>query len=158
VHLFSWHQIQTEAELGEALRQVKEAGLIPEDRVRLCGLCGAPWIWEHVEALFPDAKQVLDYYHCSDYLHRMAKAQYGEPQLALHWVEATLTRLYVGKISAVLRGLRRMQGVSEEAQQAISNCWAFLHKHRGRTYYRQRAQARLSVAWLAHRAVRQLRP
>jgi hypothetical protein len=138
VHLLSWHQIQTEAELGEALKQVKEAGLIPEDRVRLCVVCdGAPWIWEHVEALFPKAKQVLDYYHCSDYLHRMAKAQYGESHQALQWVEATLTRLYLGKISAVLGGLRRMQGVSEEAQQAISNCWAFLHKHRGRTYYRQ---------------------
>ena len=138
VHLLSWHQIQTEAELGEALKQVKEAGLIPEDQVRLCVVCdGAPWIWEHVEALFPKAKQVLDYYHCSDYLHRMAKAQYGESQQALQWVEATLTRLYLGKISAVLGGLRRMQGVSEEAQQAISNCWAFLHKHRGRTYYRQ---------------------
>ena len=138
VHLLSWHQIQTEAELGEALRQVKEAGLIPEDRVRLCVVCdGAPWIWEHVGVLFPQAKQVLDYYHCSDYLHRMAKAQYGESQQALQWVEATLTRLYLGKISAVLGGLRRMQGVSQEAQQAISNCWAFLHKHRGRTYYRQ---------------------
>ena len=138
VHLLSWHQIQTEAELGEALRQVKEAGLIPEDRVRLCVVCdGAPWIWEHVGVLFPQAKQVLDYYHCSDYLHRMAKAQYGESQQALQWVEATLTRLHLGKISAVLGGLRRMQGVSQEAQQAISNCWAFLHKHRGRTYYRQ---------------------
>ena len=138
VHLLSWHQIQTEAELGEALKQVKEAELIPEDRVRLCVVCdGAPWIWEHVEALFPQARQVLDYYHCSDYLHRMAKTQYGESQQALQWVEATLTRLYLGKISAVLRGLKRMKATSEEAQQAISNGWAFLHKHRGRTHYLQ---------------------
>jgi Uncharacterised protein family (UPF0236) len=138
MHLMSWHQIQTEADLGEALKQVKEAGLIPEDRVRLCVVCdGAPWIWEHVEVLFPDARQVLDYYHCSEYLHRMAKAQYGDGQQALQWVEATLTRLYLGQISAVLGGLKRMKGTSEEAQQAISNCWAFLNKHRGRTYYRQ---------------------
>jgi len=138
VHLLRWHQIQTEADLGEALKQVQEAGLIPEDRGRLCVVCdGAPWRWEHVEALFPDAKQVLDYYHCSDSLHRMAKAQYGDAQQALHWVEATLTRLYLGKISAVLGGLKRMQGTSEEAQQAIANCGAFLHKHRGRTSYRQ---------------------
>jgi hypothetical protein len=79
VHLLSWHQIQTEAELGEALKEVKEANLIPEDRVRLCVVCdGASWIWEHVQSLFASARQVLDYYHCSDYLHRMAKAQYGD--------------------------------------------------------------------------------
>jgi hypothetical protein len=136
VHLLSWHQIQTEAELGEALKEVKEAGLIPEDRVRLCVVCdGASWIWEHVQSLFASARQVLDYYPCSAYLHRMAKAQYGNSQHAHEWVEATLTRLYLGKISTVLGGLKRMQATSEEAPQAISNGWAFLHKHRGRTHY-----------------------
>ena len=138
VHLISWHQIQNEAELGEALKEVKEANLIPEDRVRLCVVCdGASWIWEHVESLFSRARQVLDYYHGSDYLHRMAKAQYGDTQRAHEWVEATLTRLYLGKISAVLGGLGRMQATSEEARQAILNCWAFLDKHRGRTHYLQ---------------------
>ena len=67
----------------------------------------------------------------------MAKAHYGDGQQALQWVEATLTRLYLGQISAVLGGLKRMKGTSEEAQQAISNGWAFLNKHRGRTHYRQ---------------------
>ena len=138
VHLLSWHQVQNEAELGEALKEIKEAALIPEDRVRLCVVCdGASWIWEHVESLFSSAHQVLDYYHCSDSLHRMAKAQYGDSQQAHEWVEATLTRLYLGKISAVLGGLKRMRATSEEAQQALSNCWAFLHKHRGRTHYLQ---------------------
>jgi hypothetical protein len=138
VHLLSWHQIQNEAAVGEALKAIKDAKLIPEDRVRLCVICdGASWIWDHIQALFSSARQVLDYYHCSEYLHRMAKAQYGDSQQAHEWVEATLTRLYLGKIGAVLGGLRRMQATSEEAQQAISNCWAFLHKHRGRTHYRR---------------------
>jgi len=138
VHLISWHQIQHEAELAEALKAVKEANLIPEDRVRLCVICdGASWIWEHVQSLFSSARQVLDYYHCSDYLHRIAKAQYGDTQQAHEWVEATLTRLYLGKISAVLGGLKRMQAASEKAEQAIANCWAFLDKHRGRTHYLQ---------------------
>ena len=84
VHLLSWHQVQDEADLGNALKKVKDAGLIPEDRVRLCVVCdGASWIWEHVQSLFGSARQVLDYYHCSEYLHRMAKAQYGDSQPAI---------------------------------------------------------------------------
>jgi hypothetical protein len=68
VHVLSWHQVQNEQELGEALQQVKEAGVIPEEAVRLCVVCdGAEWIWKHVQALFPQACQVLDYYHCSEY-------------------------------------------------------------------------------------------
>jgi len=138
VHLLSWHQVQDEAELGKALTEIKKAGLIPEDHIRLCVVCdGASWIWKHVQSLFPEARQVLDYYHCKEYLHRMAKVQYGSSQQALAWVEATLTRLYVGKIGWVLGGLRRMQATSEEAAKAIAHCWEYLHAHRDRTHYRQ---------------------
>jgi len=138
VHVLSWHQVQNEAQLGEALQQIKKAGVIPEEQVRLCVVCdGAEWIWKHVQALFPQARQVLDYYHCAQYLHRVAKAHYGTSVQALEWVEATMTRLSLGKVSLVLGGLRRMQAQSDEAEKAIANCWGYLDEHRGRTNYRQ---------------------
>jgi hypothetical protein len=138
VHVLSWHQVQNEHDLGEALRQVKETGFIPEETVRLCVVCdGAEWIWKHIQALFPQACQVLDYYHCSAYLHKVAKAQYADPLQAQEWAEATLTRLYLGKVGQVLGGLRRMQPTSDEALNAIDNCWIYLNEHRGRTMYRK---------------------
>ena len=70
VHVLSWHRVQNEEQLGETLKQVKEAGVIPEEHVRLCVVCdGAEWIGKHVQALFPQARQVLDYSHCAQYLH-----------------------------------------------------------------------------------------
>lgn len=134
VHVLSWHQIQNEEQLGQALKQVKEAGLIPEEQVRLCVVCdGAAWIWKHVQALFPQARQVLDYYHCAQDLHRVAKAHYGLSGQACEWVEATMTRLYLGKVSLVLGGLKRMQAQSDEAKKAMANGWDYLEEHRGRT-------------------------
>jgi hypothetical protein len=56
---------------------------------------------------------------------------------ALEWVEATLTRLYLGKVGLVLGGLKRMQAQSDEAAKAIANCWGYLDAHRGRTAYRK---------------------
>jgi hypothetical protein len=112
VHVLSWHQVQTEEQLGEALKQVKASGVIPED-------------------------QVLDYYHCAEYLHGVAKVQYGSSLQALEWVEATITRLYLGKMSSVLGGLGRMRATSEEAAKAIANCRAYLAEHRGRTAYQK---------------------
>lgn len=136
IHVLSWHQVQSEDDLGKALKKIKDEGLIPEDTVRLCVIGdGAEWIWKHVQALFPDATQVLDYSHCSEYLHKVACAQYGHTLQALEWVEATLTRLYQGQVSAVLGGLRRMQPVSDEAAKAIHNCWIHLDEHRDRTSY-----------------------
>ena len=138
IHVLSWHQVQNEEQLGEALQQVKEAGIIPEEQVRLCVVCdGAEWIWKHGQALLPHARQVLDYYHCAQYLHRVAKAHYGASVQAVEWVEATMTRLYLGKVGVVLGGLRRMQAQSDEAEKAIANCWDYLDEHRGRTHYRQ---------------------
>jgi len=138
VHLVSWHQVQSEEELGEALRQVKEADIIPQDTVRMCVVAdGASWIWKQVQALFPTARQVLDYYHCAEYIHKVAKAQYGTSRQALEWAESTMTRLYLGKIGHVLGGLRRMQATSAEAEKAIANGLTYLEKHRGRTHYRQ---------------------
>jgi hypothetical protein len=136
VHVLSWHQVQGEADLGQALQTIKDAGLIPEETVRLCVIGdGADWIWKHVQALFPDARQVLDYFHCSEYLHRMATAQYGHTLQALEWVEATLTRLYMGQVGTVLGGLRRMSPTSDEAAKAIENCWMHLQEHRDHVHY-----------------------
>jgi hypothetical protein len=60
VHVLSWHQVHNEEQRGEALRHVKEAGVIPEEQVRLCVICdGAEWRWKHVQALFPHACQGL---------------------------------------------------------------------------------------------------
>ena len=38
VQLISWHQVGDEEAFGAALRQVVDAGLIPEDQVRLCAI------------------------------------------------------------------------------------------------------------------------
>ena len=67
--------MQTEEQLGEALRQVKNAGVIPEGHVRFCVVAdGAEGIWKHGQALFPQARQVLDYSHGAQDIHKMAKA------------------------------------------------------------------------------------
>lgn len=117
---------------------MSEAGLIPAGQVRLCVVAdGAEWIGKHVQALFPQARQVLDYYHCAPYVHTIAKAHYGTSAQGLEWGEATMTRLYLGQVSAVLGGLRRMQPTSDEAARAIANGWEYLDAHRGRTNYRQ---------------------
>jgi hypothetical protein len=128
--LISWHQMGNEQAFGAALRQVKEAGLIPEDQVRLCAIGdGAPWIWKWVEELFPSARQILDYYHCSSYLHAVAEAQYGaDAARAAHWLEATLARLFCGEGSGVVWGLQRMQPLSEEAGEAIGTALTYLQK------------------------------
>lgn len=137
VHLLSWHQVQSDEELGEALRQVKEAGLIPEEDVRLCVIAdGAKWIWKHVKTLFPSAVQVLDYYHCSGHLHKVAAVQFGNnPERQTEWVEATVTRLFCGEVQAVITGLQRMEAKDAQAADEIRKLTEYLTNNQKRVDY-----------------------
>ncbi len=142
VHILSWHQIQDDAELCAALQQVKEAQLIPEEQVRLCVVAdGAHWIWRRVKELFPAARQVLDYYHCAEHVHRVAATQYAEhPEQALEWVEATMARLFMGAVDKVMGSLKRMQPSALKAGTEIDNLITYLQNNRHRIAYRSQRQ------------------
>ena len=138
VQVLSWHQVQTDEEAAEALRQVKAAGLIPEDEVRLCVIAdGAPWIWKQAQALFPSAVEILDYYHCSERLHKVAALQYGaHPERHREWCEAALARLFYGEVHGVIWGLQRMKPVATPAAEEIAKLIAYLQRHQERLDYR----------------------
>src|SRR3954470_9321385 len=89
----------------------------PSEQVRLCVVAdGAPWIWKGVQALFPLAEEILDYYHCAEHVHGLAAVQYGEqPERALEWVEATMARLFAGEVDGVIWGLQRMRPATATA-------------------------------------------
>jgi hypothetical protein len=138
IHVLSWHQVQKDDQVGEALRQVKEAGLIPEDQVRLCVIGdGAKWIWNQAKELFPTAVQILDYYHLSERLHRVALAQFpDDPLKEREWVEATKARLLYGYLDWVLLDLEAMRPRNEEAAEEIRKLRGYLKENRGRVKYR----------------------
>ncbi len=143
VHLLSWHQIQNDEEVFTALRQVKEAGLIPEHQVRLCVVAeGAHWIWQGVQELFPTAAEVLDYYHCPEHIHSLAAVQYGaQPERALEWVEATMARLFAGEVAGVIWGLQRLRPATPPAVAAIAALIGYLQNNHHRINYRSQRHA-----------------
>jgi hypothetical protein len=134
----SWHQVQTDDEAAEALQQVKAAGLIPAEEVRLCVIAdGARWIWKQVRALFPSAVEILDDYHCSEHLYKVAALQYGaHPERQREWCEAALARLFYGEVHGVIWGLQRMKPAEAQAAEAIAKLIAYLQRHQERLDYR----------------------
>jgi Uncharacterised protein family (UPF0236) len=138
VHVLSWHQVQTDEEAAEALRQVKAAGLIPEDQVRLCVLGdGAKWIWKQVKALFPTAVQILDYYHCREHVHHVGGLQFGDDAEQEHeWVEAMMARLFWGYVDWAIEGLEALQPRDSQAAEEIRKLIGFLRNSAGRLHYR----------------------
>jgi len=60
-----------------------------------------------------------------------------DPDKALHWVEATMTRLhYKGGISHVIGGLKRMHTRDENAKKQIEKTITYLTNNEGPTGYK----------------------
>jgi hypothetical protein len=138
VPVLSWHPVQTDEAAAAALQQVKVAGLIPEEEVRLCVIAdGARWIWKQAQALFPSAVEILDYYHCREHIHKVATLQYGaHPEHQRPWGEAALARLFWGEVHGVIWGLQRMKPADAHAAEEIGKLIRDLQRHQARVDYR----------------------
>jgi hypothetical protein len=110
VHLISWHQIANKEQFREFLANLKEEDLFPMDKIRMCCIAdGAEWIWDTVVEFFPDCRRILDYYHCTEHLHRFASLKYRDEVAAKEWVEQTKIRLFHNNVRQVISGLKRMK-------------------------------------------------
>ena len=73
IQVASWHQIQDAEAMKADIKEI--AARIPQEQVRIALLGdGAAWVWNTLVACFPEGKQVLDYYHCSEHVHKVAQA------------------------------------------------------------------------------------
>jgi len=137
IHVASWHQIGGKEEITHALNVA--ASRIPTGKVRI-GLIGdgASWLWDAMSEAFPTGRQILDYYHVSEYMHRVAESQYAsDPHKAMHWLESTMARLCCkGGVSHVIAGLKRMQPSSSEAKEQIRKTINYLERNKERIHYR----------------------
>jgi len=136
VQIASWHQIQDAEQFTKDLNVVAER--IPQDRVRIALLGdGAEWLWNAMTTCFPGAREVLDYYHCAEHVHKVAKLQYGDTLAGQQWTEATITRLFMDQTGLTIGGLRRMQPSGAEAQKEIGKLVNYLANHKHRLAYQE---------------------
>ena len=136
IHLASWHQISNKDEITKALHIA--ASRIPVEKVRICLIGdGASWLWDAMTQAFPSGRQILDYYHVSEYMHKVAELQYpSDSTKALQWVESTMNRLCLKNgVKHVIAGLKRMKPASEEAKEQIRKTINYLEKNKQRIHY-----------------------
>lgn len=133
IQIASWHQIQDAEAMQRDIKKI--AARIPQEKVRIALLGdGAAWVWNNLAACFPEGKQVLDYYHCSEHIHKVAEAHYGTTPKAIEWVEATMARLAANQVDAVIWGLQRLQA-DVFAQEEIDKLITYLDNQRDRLDY-----------------------
>jgi hypothetical protein len=90
---------------------------------------GAHWIWNLAELHFPEATQIVDWYHASQYLWQAAPVIAGSDSAQrTAWAREQETALWEGNVAAVLAALQPHAGRSDAVDDAIS--YYTNHQHR----------------------------
>lgn len=64
---------------------------------------GAHWIWNLYDELFPDAVQVLDYYHMCENVYRYAKFLYPSDEQKMNgWAQQIIAKIEAGQVDELL--------------------------------------------------------
>lgn len=81
---------------------------------------GAPWLWEMAHDLFPEALQILDWYHATAYLWAIAGELHKEEHAARQWIEPLLAALAQSNLALVLHKLQQLADSSAAARSALT--------------------------------------
>jgi hypothetical protein len=126
-------------EFGVLVRQAALARGMAHSKVVIYLGDGAAWVWEIARTCFPQAVQVLDYYHASEHVVSLAKAVYNEPGVANNWAIRWQALLYDSELDVLLADVHAVVGASPS--EAVQRELDYLERNRRRMDYRAYRQA-----------------
>lgn len=94
---------------------------------------GADWIWNLVGEHFPDAVQIVDWFHAAEHLGAVAKAAFSDEREQKAWLDKAKNHLWAGEVDTVitlLNGLIADRDISE-----VTKAVHYFDKHRRRMDY-----------------------
>ena len=93
---------------------------------------GAAWIWDVVEQYYPNAVQIVDWFHAEDRLKRLADAVFfPSPSQRQAWLAQVVESLWQGQVEEVVLACNPLASKHDEARQAST----YFSNHRQRMRY-----------------------
>lgn len=97
---------------------------------------GAAWIWNSFSLHYPDAVEILDYYHATEHLDDVAKAWYGEDsEKAKCWLEARECDLLSDCVEDVIRSIWSWHPTDDKAKEIRRVELGYFEKNKDRMLY-----------------------
>lgn len=107
-------------------------GLVPHETIVLGD--GALWIWEMASEYYPDAVQILDFWHVAEYVGGVAKT--GVPEEQRHaWMSEQLDLLKASQWPQVIANANALPGTKAELQVARTDLERYLRNNADRIDY-----------------------
>ncbi len=97
---------------------------------------GAVWIWNLVAKYYPNAIQIVDWYHAEEHLEIVANAAFPQGSHRTHWLDGVTQALWEGQVEDVIAACEALAASCELARKAAH--YFYIHAERMR-YARFRA-------------------
>lgn len=81
---------------------------------------GATWIWELITHYYPNAVQIVDWYHAEDRLKRLADAVFSSQTERQSWLAQVTESLWHGQVQDVILACQHLARKHDEARQAMT--------------------------------------
>lgn len=118
---------------------------------------GAVWIWKLVDKYFPQAVQIVDWYHASQYLTPIADTAFGaDTEQAQQWLTQARSDLWEGRIQEVVQACRTFLRRSASRAVAEKAITYYTHNEKRMDYARFRQQGYLIGSGTIESACKQI--
>jgi hypothetical protein len=99
---------------------------------------GAQWIWKLARYHFPEAVQIVDWYHAEERLWYIGRAVYGEgTQATSDWVQQQLKQLMEGKVEEVIASLSEHSVSNADVTEKIEENITYFTNNKDRMRYNE---------------------
>ncbi len=130
-----YHCDLQEAEVFSSLLWATGCHYLADRAQELIFVCdGAKWIWRLIEENFPQAIQILDWYHAVEYLTPVAQALFDEQDKQTAWIATMKEHLWFSRTQTVIDACLPLDdhpAASEPATKAAT----YFHNNRSRMDY-----------------------
>lgn len=97
---------------------------------------GATWIWRWIEESYPQATQILDYYHALEHLSKFAKLYLKDKKKRKKWIAKQKQMLLNDQIHQVIEELEKLSIRGKTIQAEQKSLLTYLKKNKGRMLYK----------------------
>ena len=107
---------------------------------------GARWIWEMAQEQFPGAVEILDFFHLSEYVWKVAKLAYPKnEQKQFDWVSTQQKLLKQSQWKTVIQNSFQLTRKNQDLIKAITSLERYLTNNQSRVDYQSYLKAGLMI-------------
>lgn len=97
---------------------------------------GAPWIWNWVNALYPESVQILDFFHAKEHLCSFANLYFKDDSIKKEWVDWNSDLLKTDRVDQVIENIISLPEITNSpAEKLRKNIIEYYRNNRKRMQY-----------------------